>query len=718
MKKIYQRLFNITYNNKIFTIFLADNNRKTFLELKDNNFIYPTYEDFFYLNNFYNNDNLYIDRSPSFFSFKEGVRYKAGFLSIVLSAGLLFPLAGCKARVNLDNNELVIESKAEENNTELNNQSANKKTTVYIENISELDAILGYTTISKEEVIAAIKQNYSMPDEVKILALEVLEEITSEVPDIDLRIFYENMRALNYNVVSLEELQRKYGRVDGIFSSESKAIWTHPGATKRVIKHELYHAIYSFYTKKDGVKYYRYAKLGHFIVEAITENNVSDENTGTYLEARAFLKFLQNYVPLDKSTYYKTSINNYKNKLQAKFPSVNINYLFTLIDTRLDSLIDNKISVERVPTEILDELFSICKLSLENAQNIYDPFLNFAELLNNNEDILFSYFEQYNLYLKEQGYTDLIDSTVLINEYHKFSDIYQFLVTENNPPIPYNSLTISYGSTNYILRYTSKTATGENFESSITTRQYYTRSFNHIKLLKAMIKYPTIIGTPEFWTKIDEDNQIVSPHLYQSIPIYYNEDFIAADYLYDLMVVVGTDSTGKIVLQLVKNNEIIYGPNCELQDKDGIYLDDYLKDEEWIEKINLATILNIKYLSKQHHQFSNLSITSNGLEVKPVYYINLKDGNSLYRASIHDCSFYSTIAYESGNQEAYCFKFDQKYFPITLNSDYSHNEIKLESVLAYYNILDINSREYTFTLSEIEELINSYINDFENKVTR
>lgn len=47
MKKIYQRLFNITYNNKIFTIFLADNNRKTFLELKDNNFIYPTYEDFF-----------------------------------------------------------------------------------------------------------------------------------------------------------------------------------------------------------------------------------------------------------------------------------------------------------------------------------------------------------------------------------------------------------------------------------------------------------------------------------------------------------------------------------------------------------------------------------------------------------------------------------------------------------------------------------------------
>ena len=71
MKKIYQRLFNITYNNKIFTIFLADNNRKTFLELKDNNFIYPTYEDFFYLNNFYNNDNLYIDRSPSFFSFKD-----------------------------------------------------------------------------------------------------------------------------------------------------------------------------------------------------------------------------------------------------------------------------------------------------------------------------------------------------------------------------------------------------------------------------------------------------------------------------------------------------------------------------------------------------------------------------------------------------------------------------------------------------------------------
>ena len=51
------------------------------------------------------------------------------------------------------------------------------------------------------------------------------------------------------------------------------------------------------------------------------------------------------------------------------------------------------------------------------------------------------------------------------------------------------------------------------------------------------------------------------------VPIYYNEDFITTDYLYDLMVVVGTDSTGKIALQLVKNNEIIYGPNCELQAK-------------------------------------------------------------------------------------------------------------------------------------------------------
>ena len=62
--------------------------------------------------------------------------------------------------------------------------------------------------------------------------------------------------------------------------------------------------------------------------------------------------------------------------------------------------------------------------------------------------------------------------------------------------------------------------------------------------------------------------------------------------------IFASSSFTSIPLQLVKNNEIIYGPNCELQDKDGIYLDDYLKDEEWIERVNLATILNIEYLTK------------------------------------------------------------------------------------------------------------------------
>ena len=51
---MYKYLFDINYNNKVFSIFLGENNHKAFLESKNGKYYYPLYEDYLYLNNTFN----------------------------------------------------------------------------------------------------------------------------------------------------------------------------------------------------------------------------------------------------------------------------------------------------------------------------------------------------------------------------------------------------------------------------------------------------------------------------------------------------------------------------------------------------------------------------------------------------------------------------------------------------------------------------------------
>ena len=99
--KSYKKLFNIKYNNKIFTIFLREDGRRTFLELqKDNTYIYPTLEDFTYLTELYNDKSL-VDRTVKF-TFDEKVRVGAATLAVVS----LLNLTGCsKTKVKVEDDK-------------------------------------------------------------------------------------------------------------------------------------------------------------------------------------------------------------------------------------------------------------------------------------------------------------------------------------------------------------------------------------------------------------------------------------------------------------------------------------------------------------------------------------------------------------------------------------------------------------------------------------
>ena len=65
---MYKYLFDINYNNKVFSIFLGENNHKAFLESKNGKYYYPLYEDYLYLNNKFNKEALSKTLSASFWS--------------------------------------------------------------------------------------------------------------------------------------------------------------------------------------------------------------------------------------------------------------------------------------------------------------------------------------------------------------------------------------------------------------------------------------------------------------------------------------------------------------------------------------------------------------------------------------------------------------------------------------------------------------------------
>ena len=208
--KTFKRLFNIRYNQKIFTIFLEDTGRKTFLELKEGKYIYPTLEDFTYLNKIYN-EISYVDYVPTF-HFDEKIRVGAATLALVSLLGL----GGCtKIKVEVTKDEVILKEAIEENSQEEqtspekeeNEETQTEKIelleeqvetpddtprTIRIKDLEELNEVLGYEKVT-EEAVRSLIDTRPLPDKVKTAAHQALTSMLEKVPTIDLRIFYQNI---------------------------------------------------------------------------------------------------------------------------------------------------------------------------------------------------------------------------------------------------------------------------------------------------------------------------------------------------------------------------------------------------------------------------------------------------------------------------------------------------------------------------------------------
>lgn len=158
MKKVYKEIITINHNDKLFTIFLADDNRLTFLETnEEGKYFYPLLDDFVELNNIYNNHNPFICDVTKY-SFQEKVK-KSILGSLLGLISLSSTACGTMSHyaVNINNDAVVLSKKA-----------YGDKEQIVITDTQQLDEILGYETVSIDEVHQAIEDNESIPFSYKI----------------------------------------------------------------------------------------------------------------------------------------------------------------------------------------------------------------------------------------------------------------------------------------------------------------------------------------------------------------------------------------------------------------------------------------------------------------------------------------------------------------------------------------------------------------------
>lgn len=433
-KMVYQTLFDIRFNNKFFTVFIDKFNRRTFLEIdKSGKYIYPTLEDFTMLHRIYNERNIFVMYASKYYdsiynkipdhpnarkmTFKEYVRITTGATACVL-AGILIGnslssvLFGRQLELVREENNLIV--------------TANYVSEALIDNPNELDNILDYKSISKEDVINVINSNENLNDYYKNGIITFLEHIVSKYPNTDMRIFYENMKSLTINEVESDLLPYAAGQYNVI---ENKiTISKDYFLNDEVLYHELAHAYHNLHIGGMMPKY-RVETFGYSLEEAMTNKMIEGlvEDPYSYNKEGRVLDYLSSCVQFDYYDYENYGVSKLIELLKTKYPEVDINYIIT----SLDSMHDTEANTGEFMTleenkYLLDEIFNICIHNIDindRTMDVYQPFRDFLKSFNCDkyEELISDYLSKYNDILKCKGCDlDLITDDYRIIKYNEY----------------------------------------------------------------------------------------------------------------------------------------------------------------------------------------------------------------------------------------------------------------------------------------------------------
>ena len=608
----YRKLFDIKYNNKTFTLFLGKDKRIAFLEKRESGkYFYPTFEDFKVLNNIFNVHNPFIFYSSKKAFFKEKILLAGGILAVVMS---VVPMFGIDAEYKVDEEQGIVYVTPTNTNYEYKTFT----------NTADLDEILGYTSVSREEIMEAINNNPNLSEDYKILVRNLVNKYLEVVPNADLRIFYENIKTLKIIEVPEEKVQEVIEEnAVGSYNSYENQISLKDEISLETIYHELAHVIESYCKILDNNVMLLRSSENRALNEAmntkIVELLTSDSS---YYYEKAVLNYLLSFVDYTLEDYNKYGIDELINRLKDKYPNIDYDDLTFRINvfSSWGKYLDAGMSLE-ADKSLLDELFNLALASINLDGYVYEPFINFVKLLNNNQELKDSYFEQYNNYLLSLNYTDIITLDELNEIGNKYQDFYDVSYYQNEL---YLTNVYTDEHSNEIIQIVH----GNQIETIDAVDAFPNVKSNINKAIRLnYLKYKDIYGTQDFWRKMFEENDLVCEHDYKKISIYLNGSFITEDYVNNLEVMISKDEFGNMVYNLAKKDN----PNT----KEYLYkanLGDYVNFYNFDDKLELSYVFNDYYLKQAISKgaFPNVILTNKKIIFLTDYTLYVTDEDKYY----------------------------------------------------------------------------------------
>lgn len=698
-----QKLFNIHYNKKVFTIFLCENGRKTFLELSNGKYHYPLLNDFLNLNKIYNEKDyttMYSNNINSPLLYPKRYKFREAVVNITrgISAVLIvlttfeatsFLLKGKTYEVEINNNELQIKTKYSNN--------------IYFDDSQKLDKNLGKESVPLDEIINAINNNDNLDEKYKECAIKLAKYINMKYPLTDNRIFYDNIK--NMRIKKLPD-NIIYKHIAGIYEVDYNIIkikekWN---SNEEVILHELAHSYHHWCSKNDLIGKYRTTILGSSLNEAMTNKVISGiTDVTTYRREGKILDYLLTLVNYNYYDYEQGGITKLYNMLKYKYPLTDIDYIFNCSDAMCDTETNTgeNIKMEETP-EFLDAMFNLCIESINQDSNLYVNILNFLNLIDckSYRSIAEDFINKYNQILKEIGSDTYISNEIInnansinnyLNNFKNYLSKIEFNHSNNQKEIyeqfnDYfnlnNDLTLPYKNNNLLINIFSEMldlynnyliSNGYEKEHLITKEQLFSKFSNYLNI--------TIEGYCV--TKDDE--------------IYLIIDIPENNKLYNQITRIPViDQDGKI--SLINTNDIVIKDDIKYQYQFISYIFNNLVNNK---NYNIDELLT-NYFQISPFKYQKISLNINGNEITTDYLKNLNviigeniDGTNSFKLTDKK----GRIIYETENSSSKFVTLDfydyVKYFidsPSIELTDYLSTNYLID--LLNYGDFEMTNKEY------------------------
>lgn len=506
---MFKKLFTITYNNKKFLILVDKNHRKTFLEVKDENLTYPTLEDFKYLHKVYNEKDpliCYVTR----YNYGERIVHESKLTSLFLAVQLgLLSITALSTGSKVDNVNAVYKDY--------------EASQTYYSSIYQ-------DTVTRKDVIRAINDNKNFNERERKIAYTVLDDMLKLDPDMNLRVYYENIKDLRIEYITYDDLHEETNEfIGGYYNSYDNYIKVVDDSSDMVIAHEIAHSAHNLVRQVDGESIAIYEGYGSFLAEAMTNKIASqsfDYNYTYYLEGLLLDYFLYNTNDFNYHTYNIIGIKGLIEELKSKYEDVDIDYIIDFFQTNTDTGIrfDEHINLCE-ETEVLDELFKIAIANI-NKDNPFESFKEFMKLTDNNSLVRDRYFEKY---------VEELSKIIKTNDFKIINSITNLVLVNNNVYISDGSFYFDYDGNrnpidNALLIPIDTDLKDDLINGCINDKKIYSKEFV-IDLLLSNVLYDRNI--PEYLLSISHEQQALFLNTVFDIIIKNNDDYNELSRLYD-----------------------------------------------------------------------------------------------------------------------------------------------------------------------------------------